>query len=1180
MRFLELQLLAYGPFTNHCIDLSGGHEGFHVIHGPNEAGKSTALRALGCLLYDFEHKNNDAFIHKLDQLRVGATLQGVDGTRLSFVRRKGRKDTLLDSEKNPIPESSLARFLSGTTREMFFSRFGIGYRDLREGSNEILAGHGEAGTALVSAGFGGLNIRQVLMEIDQEVEKLFKFRAQHPVINEKIAQYKNIRKNLDSLASKLRETKETKATLESAQEKVKEIKTRRQYLDHEKSRLNRIQAAIPKIARWKDLRARLETYGAVVTLSEDFSERRWSKQQSLQSARIALAEGEAELERLKKEAAGLVVPATILEAKETIEEFKLDLGAFNKELKDQPGLYEAMSRAQIQAEEITKNIPGQPSLQSLMTCELSTSQRQGLDKLAKEYERFNALWETAKTQIAQRTKDLESNNARLAALPPAKNCQGLKVYLEVVTGEGDVEKNLAEVSLAIQKNEEQARIDSSRLPGWKGTLADLEVLNPPSQETVSLYVQRFQEIESQLSDLLGRKKKAERDLSQNKQDITTLLKGGTVPTGEDLQSARAHREQGWSLVRQAWLEGQDITQESSAYDLTHPLPEAYEVAVHHADEIADGLRSEAAKVERLATFQSKQQELSQDIQRITDECRTCEKSIQTAQEEWAILWTETGMTPLSPREMIPWLAKIPPIQQRLEQVRSDRLRLKQLEEIISKHREGLSHHMVELGEREVAAYGTLREARLRANGVVSSIEAVERKREDFQAKEITFRNDLNTAQKNLSAVEAEQAAWDVNWSKAVAPLAPILRLTPHSLADVFRQWDEALRKASEADGFNKRIHQIDEDTQKYTKKAVGLAKRIAPDLAGSSPQEIIHTLYQRLEAAQGAHARRQALEDQTVQAQQSIEKQRTALVELTHQLDLLIHEAGCSKEEELPLAEDRSKAFLNLQHNLQTTERELIEIAPQGDLSSLIREVGEFDQDSLAGSLSTLQEEIQLLENERSEWEQRVGQNGQKLAAINGNDDAAQLAEEAQFLLAGISDDARRFVRLSLASGILREAVERFRKQSQGALLEQAGAIFRNISLGSFTRLETDFGEDDQPILLGVHHDGAHLSVEQMSDGARDQLYLSLRLAHLEASLASQQEKMPLIVDDILVHFDDQRATETLKVLGDLSTKTQVLFFTHHRHLVELAKKALPEGVVFVHELPVWMATKTSPLQI
>lgn len=51
----------------------------------------------------------------------------------------------------------------------------------------------------------------------------------------------------------------------------------------------------------------------------------------------------------------------------------------------------------------------------------------------------------------------------------------------------------------------------------------------------------------------------------------------------------------------------------------------------------------------------------------------------------------------------------------------------------------------------------------------------------------------------------------------------------------------------------------------------------------------------------------------------------------------------------------------------------------------------------------------------------------------------------------------------------------------------------------------------------------------------------------------------------MLVSFDDARARATLKCLAELATKTQVLLFTHHRHVVDLAIAVKPDTVV--HQL-------------
>jgi uncharacterized protein YhaN len=60
---------------------------------------------------------------------------------------------------------------------------------------------------------------------------------------------------------------------------------------------------------------------------------------------------------------------------------------------------------------------------------------------------------------------------------------------------------------------------------------------------------------------------------------------------------------------------------------------------------------------------------------------------------------------------------------------------------------------------------------------------------------------------------------------------------------------------------------------------------------------------------------------------------------------------------------------------------------------------------------------------------------------------------------------------------------------------------------------------------------------------------------------------MPVILDDLLVTFDDRRTRAVLPVLSDLGRQGQVMLFTHHRHLVELARSALRHDAFHLYEL-------------
>lgn len=84
-----------------------------------------------------------------------------------------------------------------------------------------------------------------------------------------------------------------------------------------------------------------------------------------------------------------------------------------------------------------------------------------------------------------------------------------------------------------------------------------------------------------------------------------------------------------------------------------------------------------------------------------------------------------------------------------------------------------------------------------------------------------------------------------------------------------------------------------------------------------------------------------------------------------------------------------------------------------------------------------------------------------------------------------------------------------------------------------------------------------------MSDGTRDQLYLALRLAALELHF-EQSQSLPFILDDLFINFDDARVKAGLKALVNLSEKTQIIFLSHHDHIVSIVQAVFGREVNIV----------------
>ena len=181
MKLLRLELRAFGPFTGQTLDFSTNDAPLHIVYGPNEAGKSSALRALRQLLFGIDARTTDAFLHPMTSLRIGAALAGEDGSLLECVRRKGNKNTLSDAaDEKPLEEELLTRLHGGLDAATFQSLFGIDHNELVRGGQAILQGKGSLGETLFSAASGLSDLRAVTEEYEQQAEGIYAPRDTRP----------------------------------------------------------------------------------------------------------------------------------------------------------------------------------------------------------------------------------------------------------------------------------------------------------------------------------------------------------------------------------------------------------------------------------------------------------------------------------------------------------------------------------------------------------------------------------------------------------------------------------------------------------------------------------------------------------------------------------------------------------------------------------------------------------------------------------------------------------------------------------------------------------------------------------------------------------------------------------------------------------------------------------------
>lgn len=1161
MKIIDLTLTAFGPFTGKKLTFAPGN--LHIVFGPNEAGKSSSLRAISNFLYGIPARTSDSFVHENKNLRIGATLECSDGRRQTFIRRKGNKDTLLDGDGNSCADSTIEPFLGKVREDLFLHMFGLSHQRLIQGGRDIVEDKADVGESIFAAGMGVVGLRRLLEELDGQQVALFKSGGQVPEINRLIAAFNSAKQEVRNLSLSTADYKKVAAELEGARLRCESGKSELKDLHNELARLARLQSAAPKIATLRGLQGSLAELGGVRILAEDFPERRKQNQRDRHSAAVSVATLEAELVGLRQNVDAHPVDQKLLDLEGEILEFFGSRGAFLKNQKDLPSLGHKRHNLREEAQRILKRMGLADDLNQTETLRLSDPRKREIAAAAQELKSLRQQVATASRNVEARKSEVDELKRKIEAMPAVCPIDSLQAALRHAGNDRNLASQLDETNQKRTKIGEEARARFKRLlPAPAVSFDRVEELQVPMVETIQRFLHEETELKQnealladQLRDLEGRQ-------ANHQSKIEAVTKGGNVPTEENLVQQRDHRDRGWKLVRRSWEGETPDESEIEGFAESGSLADGFERLVRVADDMADELRRESDRVAQLQQLRSEAARLDDEVNAKKDRLTALMADREAWGKRWREAWEPTGLEPLFPVEMLAWRNEYVEVVEAFRSLCD-----------LGNSREQMEGRMNHLRERLVAegeqaglpplpperSFGEL------LDQVEQELEKIQRHNGERQQAE----RDLATVQKQvgreqvaLANLKEQHDAAQQSWGGTVAALGLSPSSDPDDAFRTVEGLNDIFQKLDEAAGLESRRAGIRKECEAFETGVTSLVGKVEEDLVASTPQETITRLNQRLTVAQANLAAITSLRKQIAEKEKQLSAARVRFATLEEDLRQLLEQGGVDGESDFQLVEDRSTKVRRLRDSEAALAAQLCDFAGGGTVEELIAASGQVDAETLPGQIQELRAKQEEVSQLLAGFQEEVGALRGRLAALDGSEGAALKAEEMESILAALRTKIEAFARARLGSVLLRREIERYRQEHQGPVLRRAGQFFARLTLGSFTGLATDFGENDQQFLVGTRTDGGRVTVAGMSEGTCDQLYLALRLASLEHHLETN-EAMPLILDDILVNFDDERARATLEILAEISAKNQIIYFTHHRHILEIA-----EPLAFqIHEL-------------
>ena len=1147
MKIERLLLKAFGPFTELELDLAGPTGSVNLVFGENEAGKSSSLRGLEGLCFGIEAKSQDNHLHSYDQMRVGATLRLADGTRRTFIRRKGLKNTVLDEKGGVTPDAEFERFLCGVGKSGFEALFCLSYQRLSEGSKTILEENGELGKLLFEAR-SDLNLRTVLNKLKERSEDLFKGTARSSAtIDKALSEYAENRKILKrgdlteykSIEKRLTDLEKSKLALEDQ-------RTEWRLLD---SKLHRQISAIPLVRTVLRARSELSALGDLPPLPESFEATYRDSIYKRITALSVLEDSVGQKDLLGKRIADIRIDEALLRWRDDIKQLNLQVKQIGSLLTDQPVEAKKAMEAITEAKASLGRVrPGEEPDEANLGIDFATNR---ISALGREKSRLEQVLSNARAEVQTITRRLATAEASLAEVSLVQVPDSLQESLKATQGLESQETNLPSRFSAADRHRQSCTSTARHLGAGDTTLNDFVRISIPTRSAVQSFADEFLRLDRQIDDLTQDLKQARANQQAAEVEKNALLQIGDVPTEAQLFETRDLRNASWTELKKHLSQVR-----------TFPVPvenlSQFEAQIEESDSIADRLRREADNAARLAAISSRIELNSHQIKDISIELEACRATREQAQVDWQARWHGTGIQPDSPRDMFEWIDQFRKLSDEVLKLDSIDRELEDLDARIKAARSGLQRSLGRADDQSSLA-DLLRQASLllsQSQESAGSLRTLERQIKGDRA-------DLSAAKEHVSAIEDELSRWEEAWQTETECLRLARTPTPDEADRALTAIKETAESLVRARMAEKRSSGMLAILDVFNREAGKVVKVVAPDLEDMSALAAIQTLARQLEEAIAKEGTcktlKVQLDDQEVRlvnAAKEVEVQDKVLASLCSR-------ANCAVNEELEIAIQKSTSAVRLRIEIESASRDLFNLTPNLDIDEILVEIEPLDDRTLRDQIGDIELEISAINANLTKVNQDIGAEIKNLKILDNGNSQVESQRLAEGALAKVRSSVRPYLIYTAAESLLRAQIEEYRRANQGPILTKASEIFSVLTDGSFTELTGDVDEKDERVLIAIRKSPKtgfeeRLKVEALSSATRIGLYLALRLACVYHHI-DQMEGLPFVADDILLDFDDTRSHRVMEELGRLAEKTQVILFTHHKHLVEIGRDVLGE---------------------
>jgi uncharacterized protein YhaN len=358
-----------------------------------------------------------------------------------------------------------------------------------------------------------------------------------------------------------------------------------------------------------------------------------------------------------------------------------------------------------------------------------------------------------------------------------------------------------------------------------------------------------------------------------------------------------------------------------------------------------------------------------------------------------------------------------------------------------------------------------------------------------------------------------------------------------------------------------RIDALDEDTQMSRRMLERFRKRVEEfghrlqqwKVDYSDPVTVLDHWTQVLTQVAELNLQRRVCKREARQRRLEAAKFRDRIRRLESQRDAILVRGGAVSREEFQDRASLLERRFELKELLDRAKQELSNVAAgQSTMAIVESDLEKYDPEHNASCVVTIRSELDDLAIDIEDAFENLGRFKREIELLENDRSGAELRFEREQQLSELTALAEEWFALAWSVNSLEELRIEFEQSHQPPILARAKEYLSRLSGERYDNIWTPMGERT---LCVDDADGNTLRIEHLSGGTREQLFLAIRLAMIE-HFSSLGVELPIVLDDILVNFDEQRTRAAIEeLLRQTGDNQQILFFTCHQHLAEMFRQ-------------------------